>query len=627
MVLLDGTIVNIALPRMQIDLGFSNADRQWVITAYTLAFGGLLLLGGRLGDMVGRKRVFTAGLVGFAVASALGGAATGTATLLAARALQGAFGALLAPAALSLVATTFPQGRERAKAFGIFSAIAMAGSAIGLLLGGVLTEYTSWRWCLYVNLAFAVVALVGGLAYIHEHGHRARHRLDLPGTVLGTAGVLALVRGFANAETHGWGAPSTIAMFVAAVVLLPAFVTLEARTAHPLLRLRVVAERNRAGVYLGIGLAMVGMFGQFLFLAYYFQLVQGWSPLVSGLAFMPMTICLTAGSTQIGARLTTRLPARAFMVPGFLATADGLVILAQLTRASGYWTHVMPAQVLLGLGMGTAFAAGMNLATYGVEPHEAAVASAMLNSSQQVGGSIGTALLNTIAASAAAGWAADHVARTGHRLATAGSHARLHHRVLVGRRHPYRRGRRHRHLRPRRRAGAQRGRPRGHPQPGVRRGRHRPDPHRPLALNVAPMPLEQPHLTREPPMPTTQHTASNDRPNDRTNDEGSKRASEVIVVMGAGGIGQAIDRRQVSARTVLLADLNDDVLAQAVEAVEAAGHGVATHRVDVSSRESVAELAQTAVELGRVTRVVHTAGLSPVQATPDAILTVDLIGV
>jgi MFS family permease len=306
MVLLDGTIVNIALPRMQISLGFSNADRQWVITAYTLAFGGLLLLGGRLCDMVGRKRVFTTGLIGFALASALGGAATGTATLLAARALQGAFGALLAPATLSLVATTFPQGGERAKAFGIFSAIAMAGSAIGLLLGGVLTEYTSWRWRLYVNLVFAVVALVGGLLYIHENGDGARHRLDLPGTVLGTAGVLALVWGFANAETHGWAASSTIGMFAAAVVLLPAFVALEAGAAHPLLPLRVVTERNRAGVYLGIGLAMVGMFGQFLFLAYYFQLVRGWSPLVSGLAFMPMTIGLSVGSSQIGARLTTR---------------------------------------------------------------------------------------------------------------------------------------------------------------------------------------------------------------------------------------------------------------------------------------------------------------------------------
>lgn len=413
MVVLDTTVVNIALPRMQADLGFADADRAWVVTAYTLAFGGLLLLGGRLGDLLGRKRVFLVGLTGFALASALGGAATGAEMLLGARALQGVFGALLAPAALSLVATTFTQGRERATAFGVFSSIAMAGSAIGLLLGGALTEYLDWRWCLYINIVFAVVALVGGLAFIHEHGDRPRQRLDLPGTALGTGGVLALVWGFAHAEEAGWGAGTTMGMFVASAVLLAAFVAVESRTTAPLLPLRIVTERNRAGVYLGIGLAMIGMFAQFLFLAYYLQQVVGYSPLLSGLAFMPMTICLTIGSTQIGARLMTHVPARALMVPGFLATALSMGLLAQLTPDSSYWTIVFPAQVLLGLGMGTAFTPGMNLATHGVEPQDAGVASALLNTSQQVGGSIGTALLNTIAASATAGWIASHASSTG----------------------------------------------------------------------------------------------------------------------------------------------------------------------------------------------------------------------
>ncbi|MCO5997036.1 MFS transporter [Actinoallomurus rhizosphaericola] len=418
MVLLDGTIVNIALPRMQTALGFSNADRQWVVTAYTLAFGGLLLLGGRLGDMVGRKRVFLTGLAGFALASALGGAATGTGMLLGARALQGVFGALLAPAALSLVATMFTEAGERATAFGIFSAIAMAGSALGLLLGGALTQYIDWRWCLYVNVAFALVAIGGGLAFIREHGGHAGHRLDLPGTALGTGGLLTLVWAFANAEQGGWGSGLTIGLFIASVVLLAAFVVVESRVRTPLLPLRIVTDRTRGGIYLGIGLAMIAMFAQFLFLAYYLQLVKGYSPLRSGVAFLPMTICLTTGSTQIGARLINRVPARLLMVPGMLATALAMVLLAQLTPDSSYWTNVLPAQVVLGLGMGTAFTPGMNLATHRVRPQDTGIASAMLNTSQQVGGSIGTALLNTIAAGATTAgattaWATAHTPATG----------------------------------------------------------------------------------------------------------------------------------------------------------------------------------------------------------------------
>src|SRR3954469_9934861 len=412
MVVLDATIVNIALPRAQADLQFSDASRQWVITAYSLAFGGLLIAGGRLGDLWGRKRVFLTGLIGFALASALGGAAVNTGMLLGARALQGLFGALLAPAALSLVAVTFPDGRERAKAFGIFSAIAGGGGAVGLLLGGVLTEYVDWRWCLYVNVGFAVVAAAGAAFSVHERNEqRNRDRLDVPGAVLGTAGLVALVYGFSRAEEAGWSAGTTIALFVAAVVLLIAFVLVERRTTAPLLPLRVVTDRNRAGAFLGVGLAMIGMFAQFLFLAYWFQLVVGYSPLTSGFAFLPHIAGLIIGTTQIATRLSGRVPVRRLMVPGLLVAALGMLLLTQLTADSSYWSYwalVLPATVLLGIGMGAAFMPAMTLATQGIRPQDAGVASAMVNTSQQVGGSVGTALLNTIAAGATTGWIATH---------------------------------------------------------------------------------------------------------------------------------------------------------------------------------------------------------------------------
>jgi EmrB/QacA subfamily drug resistance transporter len=413
MVVLDATIVNIALPQAQADLGFSDANRQWVITAYSLAFGGLLIAGGRLGDMWGRKRVFLTGLIGFAVASALGGAAVNTGMLLGARALQGVFAALLAPAALSLVAVTFTTARERAKAFGVFSAIAGGGGAVGLLLGGALTEYVDWRWCLYVNIVFAVVAVGGSAVFVHERGdERNRDRLDVPGAVLGTAGLVALVYGFSRAEEAGWAAGTTIALFIAAVVLLTAFVFVERRAASPLLPLRVVTDRNRAGAFLGVGLAMIGMFAQFLFMAYWFQLVAGYSPLVSGLAFLPHIAGLIVGTTQIATRLSGRVPVRRIMVPGLLVAALGMLMLTQLTVDSSYWALVMPATVLLGVGMGAAFMPAMTLATQGIRPQDAGVASAMVNTSQQVGGSIGTALLNTIAASATTGWLATHSSGT-----------------------------------------------------------------------------------------------------------------------------------------------------------------------------------------------------------------------
>ena len=411
MVVLDSTIVNIALPSAQADLGISDANRQWVITAYALAFGGLLLFGGRISDLWGRKRAFTVGLIGFAGASALGGVAVNEAMLLGSRALQGAFGALLAPAALSLLAVMFTESRERAKAFGIYGAIAGGGSAVGLILGGFLTEYLDWRWTFFVNIPFAVVAAIGGFLVIREPaGSRNGSSLDIPGVVLVTLGLASLVYGFTRAESDGWTASVTIGLFVAAVVLLVAFVLVESKVRSPLLPLRVVTDRNRGGVYLSLGLAIIAMFGLFLFLTYYLQVVKGYSPVQTGFAFMPMVAGMIIGSTQIGARLMTRVPPRLLMAPGFLLAAVGMLILTQMEIDSSYVGLVLPAQILLGLGMGTAFMPAMSLSTYGVQPRDAGVASAMVNTSQQVGGAIGIALLNTIAASAATAWATAHAA-------------------------------------------------------------------------------------------------------------------------------------------------------------------------------------------------------------------------
>ncbi|WAL96078.1 MFS transporter [Streptomyces sp. Je 1-369] len=411
MVVLDATIVNIALPSAQQDLGISDGNRQWVITAYALAFGGLLLFGGRIADLWGRKRTFVTGLIGFAGASALGGAATGEAMMLGARALQGVFGALLAPAALSLLAVMFTDAKERAKAFGIYGAIAGGGGAVGLILGGFLTEYLNWRWTFFVNIPFAVVAALGAYFVIREPaGGRNRSPLDIPGVVLSTLGLVALVYGFTRAESAGWSDSVTITMFVASAVLLAAFVLTEAKVKSPLLPLRVLTERNRGGVYMSLGLAVIAMFGLFLFLTYYLQIVQGYSPVKTGFAFLPMMVGMIAGSTQIGARLMTRVAPRLLMAPGFLLAAVGMLLLTQLEIGSSYTGLILPAQLMLGLGMGTAFMPAMSLATHGVEARDAGVASAMVNTSQQVGGAIGTALLNTIAASATTAYLTDHAA-------------------------------------------------------------------------------------------------------------------------------------------------------------------------------------------------------------------------
>ncbi|NBM18869.1 MFS transporter [Streptomyces sp. GC420] len=411
MVVLDATIVNIALPSAQQDLGISEGNKQWVITAYALAFGGLLLFGGRVADLWGRKRTFVVGLLGFAAASALGGAATGQAMLLGSRALQGVFGALLAPAALSLLAVMFTDAKERAKAFGIYGAIAGGGGAVGLILGGFLTEYLNWRWTFFVNIPFAVVAALGAYFVIREPaGARNRSALDIPGVVLSTLGLVALVYGFTRAESDGWSDSVTLATFTASLVLLAAFILVESKVKAPLLPLRVLTERNRGGVYLSLGLAIIAMFGLFLFLTYYLQIVKGYSPVKTGFAFLPMIAGMITGSTQIGTRLMTRVAPRLLMGPGFLVAGLGMLLLTQLEIGTSYAGLILPAQLLLGLGMGTAFMPAMSLATHGVEPRDAGVASAMVNTSQQVGGAIGTALLNTIAAGATTAYITDHAA-------------------------------------------------------------------------------------------------------------------------------------------------------------------------------------------------------------------------
>ncbi|MGW7047081.1 MFS transporter [Streptomyces avermitilis] len=404
MVVLDATIVNIALPSAQADLGFSDGNRQWVVTAYALAFASLLLLGGRIADLFGRKPAFLAGVTGFALASALGGAATSFEMLVTARALQGVFGALLAPAALSLLNTTFTDARERAKAFSVYGAIAGAGGAVGLLLGGILTDAFDWRWTLYVNVAIAVVAFAGGWLLLSNHRDATNSKLDVPGTVLVAGGLFALVYGFSNAETHDWGSPRTWGFLIAGGVLLTAFAWWQTRAAHPLLPLRILLDRSRGASYLAVLITGAGMFGVFLFLTYYLQLNLGFSPTKTGVAFLPMVGALMV-TAQLGTTvLLPRIGPKAVIPLGFAIATAGMAWLTGIGIGSHYTTAVLPQLIVIGVGLGMVMPPAMQLATGGVGPEDAGVASATVNAMQQVGGSIGTALLNTLAASAATGY-------------------------------------------------------------------------------------------------------------------------------------------------------------------------------------------------------------------------------
>ncbi len=408
MVVLDSTIVNIALPSAQRALGFSNGDRQWVVTAYALAFGSLLLVGGRIGDMFSRKWVFITGLIGFAIASAIGGAAGSFLVLVAARALQGAFGALLAPAALGTLVSTFQDPRERGRAFGVFGSVAAGGGAVGLILGGALTQYFSWRWCLYVNLVFAAIAVAGALAWIRSSRPATRPPMDWPGAVLACAGLFLIVFGFSHAESAGWTAALTIGSLIAGVLLLAGFVVTEQRARHPLLPLRVILDRTRGGSYVAVFISGIAIFGTFLFLTYYLQVVKGESPLTTGLLFLPMIGCILISSNLSSIALLPRLGPRVLIASGMLLGAGGMAYLTQVTVTSGYASGVLPALVILGLGFGMIFAPAINTATFGVARQDSGVASALVNTMQQVGGSIGTSALSTIALTATASYLITH---------------------------------------------------------------------------------------------------------------------------------------------------------------------------------------------------------------------------
>jgi EmrB/QacA subfamily drug resistance transporter len=410
MVVLDITVMNIALPSAQVALRFTTVDRQWVVTAYALAFGSLLLLGGRLADLLGRKVTFLAGLAGFAGVSAIGGASVNFAMLVTARACQGAFAALLVPAALSLLTTTFTEQKDRGKAFGIYGAIAGAGGAVGLLLGGVLTEYLSWRWTLYVNLLLAGVAFIGGALLLQRQPSRIRPRLDVPGALLVSGAVFCLVYGFSNAATHSWHALSTYGFLAAGVALGVAFVAWQGRAAHPLLPLRVVLDRNRGGAYLSMLIGTAGMFGTLLFLTYYLQQTLGYSPLVTGFAFLPMSGGLIVAANLSTVVLMPRFGPKPLVVFGMLAASGGTAWLAQLGPHTGYTTGMLGPLILAGVGLGMVIATAINTGTFGVAPQDAGVAAATVTVGQMLGGSVGTSLLNTIFASAIASYLTAHLA-------------------------------------------------------------------------------------------------------------------------------------------------------------------------------------------------------------------------
>ena len=399
MVILDATIVNIALPQAQTALDISDANRQWMVTAYALPFGALLLLGGRIADYVGRKKILIIALSGFAIASAVGGFAQVGWQLFIARAFQGAFAAMLAPAALSLVTVTFHAAKERARAFAVFGAISGGGAAIGLLLGGVLTEYASWRWCLFVNIPIAIIAVLAAIPVLRESKVEGGTHYDIPGAVLATAGLGTLVWAFTQPAEHGWGSINTLGWLAVSLILLLAFVLVELRSSSPLLPLRIVENRNRAGAYVVGLLVGAGLFAVFLFLTYYLQLVLQYTPIQAGFAFLPFSAGIVIGA-GIGSQLTLRLGPRYVVPAGLLLAMIGMFWLSRINVETTYTGTILWAMLIIAVGMGFIFMSTTNVALVGVDHDDAGVASAVVSTTQQVGGSIGTALLNTIAATA-----------------------------------------------------------------------------------------------------------------------------------------------------------------------------------------------------------------------------------
>ena len=407
LVVLSASIVNIALPQAQRALGISDADRAWVVTAYTLGVGGLLLLGGRIADYAGRKRVLVIGLVGFAVASAVGGAAVNAAMLLVARGAQGVFAAVVMPAALSLLSVTFTDRRERGIAFSVYGAMSGGGGAIGLVVGGVLTEYTSWRWCLLLNVPFALAAAVLAVVKVPESRASGPVHYDIPGAVAVVTGLTALVYALTTAGKNGWGSVTTLGLLAVAVLLLVAFVVIETRSRQPMLPLRILSDPTRTGALLSVLLAGAGLLGMFLFLTFYLQGTLRYTPLQAGLAFLPSSVGIVAASYLTG-RLLSRVTPRTLLTPGMAVAGLGLWWLSGVGVDASYWLHVAPAELLVGIGIGLVFVTAASTALTGVAPDDAGIASALVSTTQQVGGSLGTALLNTVAATTTAGFLVTH---------------------------------------------------------------------------------------------------------------------------------------------------------------------------------------------------------------------------
>src|SRR5579862_3791709 len=400
MVVLDATIVNVALPHVQRALSFSGSGLEWVVNAYAVTFGGLLLLGGRAGDILGRRRVFVSGLLLFSGASLLGGFATSQWWLLTARAVQGVGGAVIAPTALALITTNFPEGGERNRAFGVYAAMAGAGSAVGLLLGGVLTTYASWRWVLFVNVPIGILVAAAAPRVLTESPRRPG-RIDVAGAVTGCGGVALLVYGLSKAATgpdgvSHWGDAQVLASLAASVVILVSFVLIERRSPHPLLPMRVLADRNRAGAYLIMLCIATGLFGLFFFLTLFIQDVLGYSAIRSGLAYLPFAVGVVTASA-LASQLVPRVGARPLILGGTAAVAGGMFWLSRLTEHAGYASHLLGPQLVSSFGLGLVFVPLALVSLHNVADQDSGVASSLLNTAQQVGGAIGLALLGTVA--------------------------------------------------------------------------------------------------------------------------------------------------------------------------------------------------------------------------------------
>jgi EmrB/QacA subfamily drug resistance transporter len=408
MVVLDLTVMNIALPSAQRALHFSTADRQWVVTAYSLAAASLLLAGGKLSDLIGRRTAFLVGLIGFAGVSAIGGASTNFATLVGARAFQGVFSAILVPTSLALLITSFTSPKDRAKALGVFGAVAAGGGAIGLLLGGALTDYLSWRWTLYINLVFAGIALVGGILLLDRHETRDKFELDVPGLLLASGGLFCIVFGFSNAATHGWHSSGTWGTLACGVLLLALFAIWIGRAARPLLPARILLDRTRSSGYISVFIAALCLFAMFFFLTYYLQRTLGYSPIKTGVAFLPNSAVLAIAANLATIVLLPRVGPRPVVVSGLIIAGGAMAWLAQLSAHTSYSKGILGPILLAGFGFGLVFAAAFTAGTYGVEPHDASVAAATVSVGQQLGASLGTALLNTLFASAVASYLATH---------------------------------------------------------------------------------------------------------------------------------------------------------------------------------------------------------------------------